>query len=219
MKFTVHDVEHRSDDWFKLRLGRLTSSRAADAFRYRRDGKEAASRENLRVKLAVERITGEWSSEGEWSSAPMQRGLDMEADALAAYEAETGNLTTPAGLVVAEDVMAAASPDSMVNDFEGIVEAKAPLQKTHYNYLKSGKIPGDYLAQVRHLLWVTGAEWCDWFSWCPSFPEPIRLQLIRVTRDEADIDGYEEKVLEFLGELDVEEKLVREMAYGAAHAA
>lgn len=214
MSYTVHNVEQRSDEWFALRLGRLTSSHAADMLAEIKSG-EAAARRNLRVKLVLERITGRVDEDG-WTSKPMQRGLETEPKALAAYEAITGNFTDSCGFVTRDGVMAGASPDGVVDDFAGIVEAKCPLAATHLEYIKTGKIPTKYLSQITHLLWVTDAEWCDWISYHPDFPDHLRAKLIRIKRADVDIKSYEAKALEFLGEVDVEERLVRNLEYGNA---
>lgn len=218
MKVTRHDIEQRSPEWRELRRGRLTSSRAHEVGNYRNDGQESNYRRNLRVKLAVERITEQVVEEDDWSSRAMQRGKELEPLAIAAYEAATGQLVEPCGLVTSNDVMAAASPDGVIGDFDGLVEVKCPLLATHYEYLKAQAIPSNYQWQIRHLLWVTGAEWCSFFSWHPSFPPELQSVHILVTRDDAPLDEYEEAALKFLGEVDVEEKLVRKMAYGKAAA-
>lgn len=217
-RYTEHNVEQGTDEWQALRAGRLTSSRAADSQRQVKSG-ESKLRRNLRVKLAVERIVGGRVDPSEWSSKSADRGHEMEPVTLAAYEAITGSMVTRVGFLAMNSVLAGASPDGFVDEGNqrGIVEAKSPLMGTHYEYLKHG-IPGDHKLQCLHLLWVSGLAFCDWVSHHPEFPESLRTKIVRVPYVAEEIDAYEAKALEFLGEVDVEEQLVREMAYGKAGA-
>ena len=120
---------------------------------------EAASRRNLRVKIMLERITGAIADDG-WSSKAMDRGREMEPAAVQAYEALQGVIVSTVGFVSIDGVEAGASPDGLVGS-NGVVEAKCPLSGTHLEYLRSGKIPGGYFQQCRHLLWVTGRDWIE----------------------------------------------------------
>lgn len=205
-----HDVEQVSDEWFALRLGKLTSTGAADMLAEIKSG-EAASRRNLRCKIMLERITGAIADDG-WSSKAMDRGLEMEPAAIQAYEALQGVIVRTVGFVTIDGVAAGASPDGLVGD-DGLIEAKCPLAATHLGFLKTpGKPTNAYLQQCRHLLWVTGRDWCDWVSFHPNFPESLRSRIVRIKRDDVDIPAYEERALEFLAEVDVEEEMVRGMA-------
>lgn len=196
-------TDQRSPEWAKARLGRLTASRVSEAFATHKDGKPAASRANLRVQLVLERLTGR-SHERGFQSQAMQDGIERELDAQAAYEALTGRLLDTTGFVAHDELMAGCSPDGHLDDFTGIVEIKSPIPATHLDYLKTGKIPGDYLKQIYHSLWITGAEWCDWLSFQPDFPEPLRLKLVRVWAKDVDFQAWELNVRLFLTEVDKE---------------
>src|SRR6185503_9750953 len=131
------------------------------------------------------------SQENGYQSAAMQAGIDREPDALALYEAVTGRLLTQTGFRSHKTLMAGCSLDGHVGDFERIVEVKCPIAATHLEYLKSGVVPGEYLKQIQHGLWLTGAQCCDWLSYHPDFPEPLQAKLVTVERNEAEIASYE----------------------------
>lgn len=191
----------RSPEWIAARLGRLTSSCAADMLTTLKDAKkEAAGRRNLRIRLALERVTGR-SQEREYISPAMQDGIDREAAALGAYESLTAAFVTRVGFVAHTSLMAGCSPDGFTVD-GGLVEAKSPMAATHWEYLKTGVIPGEYQKQIVHQLWITGAPWCDWLSFHPEFPESLRVKLVRVLRVQAEIDSYELMARQFLREVD-----------------
>lgn len=189
MKFTVLDHDQRTPEWYAARLGRLTGSRASDMMAQGKGGAEAAVRRNLRVQLVLERITGR-SHENRYVSAAMQQGIDREPDAQLLYEILAGRLLARTGFIAADDHMVGCSLDGHVGDFEGIIELKCPIAATHLAYLRSGSIPNEYMLQVVHGLWVTGARWCDWMSYNPDFPEPLQARLVRVWRDEQAVASY-----------------------------
>lgn len=207
----LHQCEQRSAEWFALRLGRLTSSGAADMLTSRRDKTEAAGRRNLRVRLMLERVIGR-SQESNFQTDAMRIGAEREADARGLYEALTGELLTAVGFVSHPTLMAGASPDGIIGDLEGLVEVKSPLAATHLEYLRSGKVPTDYQHQVIHQLWITGAQYCDWISYHPEFPESLQLKMVRIPRDEAAIRAYELSARLFLDEVDAEVETVDKLA-------
>jgi hypothetical protein len=207
----IIDCAQRSPEWVKARLGMLTGSCANDMLSTRRDGKEAAGRRNLRMRLVLERITGR-CLESEYVSAAMQQGMDREADAAALYEAETGILLRSVGFCAHDDLMTGYSPDGVIGDFQGIAEIKSPLPATHWEYLRTGVVPTEYHRQVLHGLFITGAQWCDWISYNPDFPEPLRTKLVRIERTVAEMNFHEVAVRAFLRECDDEYAAVQRMA-------
>lgn len=209
MSFTVIECEQRSPDWHAARIGRLTGSRASDMLATIKSG-EAAARRNLRVQLVLERITGR-SHDKDFQSQAMRDGVEREADAALVYEALTGRFLQRTGFLSHDSLMAGCSLDGHVGDYEGIVEVKSPMPATHLSYLRTGKVPEDYYRQVLHNLWVTGAQWCDWLSYQPDFPEPGHVKLVRVSRDEAAIADYDRKARAFLAEVDTEVAAVKTM--------
>jgi hypothetical protein len=201
--FTVHNDPQRSPAWFACRVGRLTGSRAGDMLATIKSG-EAAARRDLRSQLVTERLTGQAQEDG-YVNAVMQRGIDLEPAAFAAYEAHTGHLARRTGFLAADDLMVGCSLDGDVDAFTGIVELKCPKSATHLRYLKSnGAVPSEHVAQITHNLWVSGAAWCDFASFDDRFPEPLRLVVIRVMRDESAIAEYAKKATAFLEEVDAE---------------
>ncbi len=213
MNFTILTCEQRSDEWREARLGRLTGSTAVDITRTVKSG-EAASRRNLRVQLALERITGR-SEESEFQSEAMKAGVELEPQALATYEAITGTILERVGFLKCEVLMAGCSLDAFVAGRKGIVEAKAPKSATHLEYLRTRKIPNDYYWQCLHGLWVSNAEWCDFISYSPVFPEELQYLCVRLERDEQAIAAYAALASTFLAEVSVEVSEIQAMRKAA----
>lgn len=210
MNFTVIDAEQRSPAWFAARLGRLTGSRAADMLATIKSG-EAAARRDLRMQLVCERLTGQLQEET-FINAAMQRGIDCEPLAFAAYEAKTGQMVQRTGFLAHTEHLAGCSLDGHVGEFDGLIELKCPKSSTHLKYLRAGVVPSEHVPQITHNLWITGARWCDFVSYDDRFPEPLSLFVVRVTRDEKAIAVYESFARAFLAEVDREVSAIATMA-------
>lgn len=210
MSFTILDAPQRSREWYAARLGRLTGSCAGKMLAKIEKG-EAAGRRNLRLQLVLERLTGK-SQESDYGSPAMQVGIEREADAIAAYEALTGDLVRTTGFLAHDQHMAGCSLDGHLGEFAKLVSVKCRQPAAHLDFLKTWKIPADAMAQIRHELWITGAEAHDYFSWNPDFPEALQSRVKTITRKEADVPGYEQTALAFLAEVAGECDVVRTLA-------
>lgn len=205
----VRDVEQRSEAWKACRIGRLTGSRAKDAFATVQKG-EAAARRDLRFALAIERLTG-LSQESDYVNADMAWGNEHEADAVAAYEAATGSIVTSVGFCEHETLRAGTSPDGFVGD-DGAISVKCPRSANHVRYMRAGKEPAEHAHQNTHELWLTGRRWIDFVSFDPRMPEGLQLWILRVTRTPEQIAEYDRDVRLFLAEVDREVEGLSTMA-------
>jgi len=208
--FTVLDCPQRSPDWFAARLGRLTGSRAADMLTTTQKGGESAKRRDLRLQLALERLT-RTVQEDRYVSPEMRRAVALEPQACAAYEAHSGVLTTRTGFLTHDTLPVGCSLDGHVGAFAGIVELKVPKSTTHLEYLRAGTVPPAYLPQIVHNLWVSGAAWCDFCSFDDRFPPALQTYVVRYDRDEQEIATYALVVAQFLSEVADEVEAVRAM--------
>ena len=87
----------------------------------------------------------------------MQRGLDLEDEASAKFEAITGLDTKPIVLQHKNIPYMIASLDGFNQQTHDFVELKCPNQATH-DLAKEGKIPEYYMAQVQHQIEVLGVN-------------------------------------------------------------
>lgn len=202
MRFKIIESEQRSPEWFLARAGRLTGSRANDILAKIKSG-EAAARRDYRLQLTAERLTG-LPQESDFVNAAMQRGIDCEPLAFAAYEAATGEMVRRTGFICADELMVGCSLDGDVSNFQGIIELKCPKTATHLTYFKSSGLPSMHLAQVTHNLWVTGAQWCDFVSWDDRLPKALQLFKVRVHSKDIDIESYDGAAMQFLAEVEAE---------------
>lgn len=209
----MHDIEQRSEAWFRIRLGKATASRVADIVARTKSG-YSTSRANYAAQLVCERLTGV-QADG-YANAAMQWGTDHESEARAAYSLRCDVDVQEVGFVDHPMLeMSGASPDGLVGD-DGLLEIKCPITATHIDTLLSGKVPEKYVTQIQWQIGCTGRAWCDYVSYDPRLSEEKRLFVKRVPRDDARIAELEAEVGKFLDE--VEDTIARlNAAYPAAN--
>lgn len=203
-RFSIIECEQRSPEWFAARAGRATGSCAAHVMAKIKTG-EAAARRDYRLQLAVERLTNR-PQEGGYVSADMQRGIDLEPAARLAYEAETGIIVRETGFLSMTDHLVGCSLDGDADNFKGIVSFKCPKSATHIGYIRAARLPPDYVWQATHEMWVTGAEWYDFYSYDDRLPEQLQTFYVRVERTELanELELYEAELTRFLREVESE---------------
>lgn len=157
------NVEQRSPEWLRARLGRPTASRAADALAFLKPKKDEApapakARIDYAEELAFERVTGGLIEH--YVNGAMMRGEELEPDARAAYEAQTGALVDEVGFCLHDQVDAGASPDGLVGE-DGLIEIKCPASQAKVAHMWATGDVSEYVPQVEWQLWVTGRKWCD----------------------------------------------------------
>ena len=195
----IEMMDQGTEEWFTIRIGKVTASRVADVIAKTKTG-YSATRDNYMAQLICERLTG---LKGEsFTNAAMQHGTDTEPLARAAYEALQDVLVDEVGFVPHPTIeMAGASPDGLVGD-DGLLEIKCPNTATHIETLLSESVPGKYNTQMQFQMACTGRQWCDFVSFDNRLPEMFQLFVTRVPRDEVFIRLIESEIVQFLAELD-----------------
>jgi putative phage-type endonuclease len=196
----IEMMEQGTDEWFTIRIGKVTASRVADVIAKTKTG-YSATRDNYMAQLVCERLTGQ---KGEsFSNAAMQHGTDTEPLARAAYEAHQDILVDEVGFFPHPSIiMAGASPDGLVG-YDGLLEIKCPNTATHIETLLSQSVPGKYNTQMQFQMACTGRQWCDFVSFDNRLPNELQLFVKRVPRDNEFIKQIEDEVVKFLNELDI----------------
>ena len=188
-----------SPEWFAARLGKVTASRVSDVMARTKTG-YSASRANYMAQLITERLTGVPAET--YTNAAMQWGQENEALARSAYAFHHDADIVEVGFCEHPAIpMAGASPDGLVAP-DGSVEIKCPNTATHLATLLGEPIEGKYLAQMQFQMICADRKWCDFVSFDPRLPEPMRLHVQRVKRDDVFIAAMENEVRAFLEELD-----------------
>lgn len=187
------DVEQGTEEWFEARKGKITATRAAGLLKRTTRG-WAASREQMIKKIAMERLDAERRASA--TSRTMERGHDLEPDAIANYEMERGVDVERVGLILhATYDQFACSPDGLVGK-DGGLEIKSPdAPDKQVDYLLKGSHLEEYEGQLLHSLYVTGRKWWDIVGYDPRPPAGLNLAIRRMSAL-TDWSSYEAELLE-----------------------
>lgn len=157
----IHDLKQGTDEWFDIRLGRMTASHA-QAIATQGKGLDTLCR-----KLAYERFTR--VREAGFKNEAMQRGNDEENFARTAYELDTGRQVTEVGFVEYSEYVG-FSPDGLIIAENRGVEFKRQNNERHGDILL-GAAPFDsgYVWQCRMGMLIMGYGAWDLCSYNPHF--------------------------------------------------
>lgn len=192
----------RTAEWYGKRKGKVTASKIADVVLRQKNGNFYASRETYKNQLICEILTGNTTTG--ITSAAIQHGIDTEDEAFVVFKRTMWMEVTKADFVDHPTIpRSGASPDGYVGT-EGLLEIKCPNSTTHIETLRRGTYDDKYLPQMQWQLACTGRQWCDFVSYDPRLPEPYRLFVDRIERDDLWISQASEMVVQFLKEIDAE---------------
>ena len=174
------DCEQGSDEWFEARIGIPTASGFSKIITPK-TGKLSATSDAYIAELIAEMVEPDNSFQGnQWT----ERGNELEPEARAWYEFQSGQVVHQVGIILLDDRSAGVSPDGLIGE-DGLLEIKCPKPSTHVNWLLSNVLPDVHKPQCHAALHLANRDWLDFVSYCPGF----RTLLLRVTPDE-----YTEKV-------------------------
>lgn len=179
IEFEIHNVQQGSEEWHKLRVGKITASKIGDCFTSKLSISKAGTA-TLAKNLLAEELK---KDELELMTWQMQRGVSLESEAREMLSIVMGEELEQVGFFT-RDNLVGCSPDAVVKGKEIGVEIKCPICKTHIDYLIEGEIPYKYYLQVQFGMYVTG-----WNSWmfCSYYPE-MKPVIKTIHRDE-EIQG------------------------------
>lgn len=191
-------------DWYRARLGRFTGSQVGRLMKSGRGKDDIFSKDALTYinEIVAERMLNpsvvmvddlfeEYLMQVTASSKAMAWGNDQEMNARGMYQSITKRKVTSCGAIQMFAYFA-DSPDGLCLDDDGAIEIKCPANKTHTEYLASvhdaeglKAIKPEYYWQCMAHMAASGAEWCDWMSYCPFNKKP--LHVVRLERDSSAI--------------------------------
>lgn len=201
----MDDIKQGSDEWRKLRAGKVTASRIKDIIAKTKSG-YSTSRTNYRDELVKERFGV--ISEG-FTNAAMEHGTETEPIARSLYEIKTGNAVQEISFVPHPYIsMSGMSPDGYVGD-DGMIEIKCPNTTTHFDYLLEGEVPEKYKPQMAWQLACSGRDWVDFISYDPRAPGGLDYFCVRYFKDEEYIKYLEDEVIQFLDEVNERYEVLR----------
>ena len=186
------------EEWLEARKTRITGSRLKDIVVLRGNEKKQGFWELLAERLSIE--------DGE-DENPMQRGTDLESEAIKQFEEYEGK-TVNTDLVIwtrDDNESIAISPDGYIGETEAI-ECKCLASARHLEAYFTKKVPKDYWFQVLQYFIVNEKlEQLHFVMYDPRIPQKpyFKITVDRSTVQE-EVDEYltyQKKVLEEVNEL------------------
>ena len=179
-------VEQRSQEWFNLRKGKITSSEVHKIM-----GKSDLS-DTARTYL-LERVAELFGATSVTAgNAATDWGTKWEPTAVAYYSELKNTPVETASFIEAGDYYG-GSPDGLVQP-NGIIEVKCPHNSV--NHFKHGLIKSDedfkkkkpdYYYQCISNMICANAEWCDFISFDPRVDSEYTMFIYRLHRNEDEV--------------------------------
>ena len=162
-------MEQRSDEWFAIRLGKMTASNAQCI---------AANGKGLESYI-YSVLTEKYSNNKEsYTNGDMERGVELEDQARMTYEIENQKVIEVG--FIEHNEYAGCSPDGLVGD-EGGIEIKCPNDVNFFKLLCNGEkeIDMKYIWQVQMCLLISGRKWWDLIFYNTNFEK--NMMIFRIT--------------------------------------
>lgn len=176
-------VEQNSPEWFKLRLGRFTGSKAhllvgQDSTKLTQKAKKYAFLKAKEIIYGERRETP--------TTKDMEWGNINEPIAAKEYQKKYDCFAHSVGFYYCDHY--GSSPDKLVSK-SGVVEFKcAPVHHLDYCLLKTQE---DIYKKEKLLFWqcymnmlCTGRFWCDFVAFDPRLKNHLRLHVVRIHRQD-----------------------------------
>jgi hypothetical protein len=166
----IHDIEQRSPEWYKLRMGVPTASCFDQLITPTgRPSKSATVYARfLAAELYIGRPLDMWGGNA-WT----ERGREMEGQALSLYEFANDVDARKVGFITNDDATAGCSPDALIGD-DGMIEVKCLKAENHIgaimHHKATGTCPPDYVPQTQGQLLLCQRKWCDLVFYHPELP-------------------------------------------------
>lgn len=182
----VYNFEQRSDDWFRIRAGKITGSPVDRIMKSKGLGVGGMT---YCFEIVGSSLLN-WFDETHASKA-MQKGIEREPLAIELYEETTFRSTQEVGFIVFNqddketihlNEFIGISPDRLVGE-EGGLEVKCPEMSQHTKNLTEDVCHSKYYDQIQLCLFVTKRKWWDLISYNPDFEEPFHKKITRIYPD------------------------------------
>lgn len=182
----IHNVEQKSPEWFALRLQYPLTASESQAIGNQGKGLETLCWEKLAEKYSS-------ADKEQYTNKDLERGVELEPQAISLYELETGNTVEIVGFVNNDKVskMAGASPDGLIGK-DGNLEIKCFADTKHFQMTLQDdlEIESKYIWQVQMQMLITERKWTDFVAFNPNYqksllikrilPDPVMQEKIKV---------------------------------------
>lgn len=158
---------------------------------------------NYAFRLAIERISGEPLDEG-FETFAMRRGHELEPQARAEHEVQSGLLVKRAGFVLSDCGDYGCSADGFIGE-DGGSEYKCFINPEKLRTFHIDNDASEVFEQAQGCMWLTGRQWWHIGLFCPALAAVGKqLWWRRFDRDEAfiaklraDLEPFRQMVVGF----------------------
>jgi len=174
----VHNVEQRSDEWFKLRGKYILTASEAQAIGNQGKGLES---------LCWDKLAEKYSSaiRENFVNKELERGVELEPQAISIYELKTGNKVDKIGFVTDDKIskVGGASPDGAIKE-DGNLEVKCFADTKYFKMIvefnRTGtfEIESGYVWQMQMQMLFTDTKWTDFLAYNPNFKQSLLIKRI-----------------------------------------
>ena len=189
-------VEQRSQEWFQMRKGRITSSEIHKIM----GGKSINDLTDTAKTYLLEKVSELYGGFAQLAQGPaLEWGTELEPLAIEKYTERTNLQVNKASFIPVGDYFG-GSPDGLVPP-DGIIEVKCPYNSAnHFKHvlIKTAedfkKIASNYYYQCLSNMICAEAQWCDFISFDPRVDSRYQMFVFRFSRDEKEAEYMVEKV-------------------------
>ncbi len=203
-KMIYHDVGQGSDEWFALRIGKITSSHFAEIMVQSKGGIWGVGAIKYAQRVALERTTGK-RVDDEFQSDWMKQGNENEPIARSKYAIKTKQIIIENGGLFVNGEWA-TSPDGFVENLGQ--EIKCVKYNTHFDTMKRGNPEPKYKWQMQGQILIAGFDSVDFIEYCEKFPPETELIIHNIKKDPAMQEQLEARLLSFSSLIKEYEKLI-----------
>lgn len=200
------NVEPGSGEWLNARLGIPTASQFHKIMTPKTRKLSAQSR-GYAFRLVTEKLLN-YSLESLDHIDHIQRGKELEPQAVKMFEIVEDLETAPVGFITTDDMRIGATPDRRIVGVNAFLEAKCPAPWTHLEYLVDG-FGSDYMTQAQGQNLVCEADWVVRWSYHPEMPPFLE----KTYRDDLYIADLKAAIDQFTDMRDQIEETVRSLGF------
>ena len=179
----LHNITQRTPEWLSLRQKYPLTASNAQAIGNQGKGLETLVWEVLADKYST-------ADKDQYTNEHLERGVELESQARALYELETGNKVTEIGFATNDKIskVAGCSPDGFtsIKGEYGLIEIKCLEDKKHFKNIILLEIESQYMWQIQMQLLITDRKWCDYVLFNPNYKQSLIIQRIKPDKEMQD---------------------------------
>lgn len=194
----IHNFEQHSDDWYNIRLGKFTASKASVIHT------AGTGLETYCFDIVAEILTKK--KKDTFQSQAMQQGNELEDVARTLFEMETGYEVEQVGFIEI-DRFSGCSPDGLIINRSSGIEIKCPQDNTFAKYLYDDNVKPEHYAQMQmNMLFCECDKWF-YMVYNPHFENSFIIREIKADKEfqqklVAGLNKGKDRVIEILTKIE-----------------